>query len=80
MSGNVTNVSVNSGTPEMKEQSRHLARTLAIGVGAGLLCGFVTAVWIAGSGWTGTMIATALCVMGAAAAIGGLLASNFALD
>lgn len=80
MSDKVTNVSVDSGTPEMKEQSRSLAKTLSIGVVTGLVLGFLVALWIAGSDWTGTMIATALCVMGAAATIGGLLAANFAVE
>lgn len=78
MEGKVTNVAVDSATPEMKEKSRGLTRKLTIGVVAGTVSGLLIAVWIAGSDWTGTMIATALCVMGAAATIGGLLAANFA--
>jgi hypothetical protein len=78
MEAKVTNVAVDSGTPDMKEKSRGLARILGIGVGGGLLCGFLVAIWIAGSDWLGTMIATSLCVMGAAATIGGLIAANFA--
>lgn len=77
MEHKVTNRSVDSGTPEMKQQSRSLARTLTIGVVAGLVGGLLVAFWIAGSDWTGTMIATALAVMGASATIGGLIAANF---
>jgi hypothetical protein len=77
MEAKVTNVAVDSGTPDMKEHSRGLVRTLAIGVGIGLVSGFLIAIWIAGSDWLGTMIATSLCVMGAGATIGGLIAANF---
>ena len=78
MQTKVSNRGVDSATPEMKEKSRHLARTLTIGVVSGLVTGLLIAVWIAGSDWTGTMIATALAVMGASATIGGLMAANFA--
>ena len=78
MSTGVTNKGVDSATPEMKEGARHLARSLTIGIVAGLVAGLLVAIWIAGSDWTGTMIATALSVMGASATIGGLMAANFA--
>ena len=78
MQTKVTNRSVDSSTPEMKEKSRHLARTVTIGAVGGMVTGLLIAFWIAGSDWTGTMIATALAVMGAAATIGGLVAANFA--
>ncbi len=78
MSTSVENAPINSATEEMKDKSRYLARIVGIGVIAGLISGFLVAIWIAGSQWTGTMIATSLSVMGAAATIGGLLAANFA--
>ncbi len=78
MEGKVTNVSVDSGTAEMKEKSRGLAQKVIVGVVGGMVTGFLIAVWIAGSDWMGTMVATSLCVMGAAATIGGLIAANFA--
>lgn len=78
MQTKVINRGIDSSTAEMKEKSRHLARTVTIGVVAGLVSGLLIAFWIAGSDWTGTMIATALSVMGAAATIGGLMAANFA--
>lgn len=78
MEANVHNQGVNSATPEMKEKARHLTRTLTIGVVAGLVTGLAIAIWIAGSDWMGTMIATSLSVMGASATIGGLMGANFA--
>ncbi len=78
MEAKVTNVGVDSATPAMKEKSRSLTRVLGIGVLTGTVIGFLIAIWIAGSDWMGTMIATSLCVMGASATIGGLLAANFA--
>ena len=78
MSSNTTNAPVDSSTEEMKDNARHLGRSVLMGVTAGLISGFLIAIWIAGSNWLGTMIATSLSVMGAAATIGGLLAANFA--
>lgn len=77
MQTKVTNRGVDSQTPEMKEKSRDLTRKLIVGVVSGLVVGLLIAFWIAGSDWTGTMIATALSVMGASATIGGLMAANF---
>lgn len=78
MEANVRNEGIDSTTPEMKEKSRRLTRSLTIGVIVGLIVGLLTAVWIAGSDWMGTMVATSLCVMGASATIGGLMGANFA--
>ncbi len=75
---NITINAVDSSTPTMKEKSRGLARSLIVGVVTGLVLGFLVAIWIAGSDWLGTMVATSLSVMGASAALGGLLAANFA--
>lgn len=80
MEGNVRNEGIDSATPEMKEKSRNLVRALTIGVVAGTVTGIVIAIWIAGSDWIGTMIATSLCVMGASATIGGLMGANFAQE
>ncbi len=78
MNVQVTNRGVDSATPAMKEKARRLARLVTIGVVAGLVSGLMISVWIAGSDWAGTMIATSLSVMGAAATLGGLMAANFA--
>jgi len=78
MNTEVTNVAVDSSTPEMKESARRLRRTVTIGVVSGVIAGLLTAVWIGGSHWTGTRVATTLAVIIASAAIGGLMGSNFA--
>jgi len=78
MDQDVTNVGVDSSTPDMRDKSRGLARNVRNGVVIGLIAGFLIAIWIAGSDWLGTMVATSLSVMGASATIGGLMGANFA--
>jgi len=80
MDTEVTNVAVDSSTAEMKDTTRQLARVVSIGILSGLIAGFLTALWIAGSDWAGTMVATTLAVMIASAAIGGLMGANFASE
>jgi len=74
------NAAVDSSTANMKEEDRRIARMVKTGVVVGIVASLPISFWIAGSAWLGMKIAVILAVMGAAAAIGGLMAVNFVGD
>lgn len=76
----VKNAAVDSSTESMKEEDRRVARMVKIGVGTGIAASLPVSFWIASSAWLGMKIAVMLAVMGAAGAIGGLMAVNFVGD